>query len=221
MLLRTLERRRGRLRRIGGTKRYGRPALPARLMAGMAALLLAACGHAPDRGAHRDDASQCVAPDSAECAAARERFQVVRYPTFRVDQLVVAASRALGDLNFEAERDDRNHRVSGEYVAAAPVHKGQFDELFRKNLKQYGAAPLMTAQVEITPLAQQDTGAEVRLRLFAPQDGAAPQPVDSVAPYQVFFSQLGAELGAPAAPPPPQDNPRERRRQAVPSISGV
>lgn len=213
MLLRTLERRRGLLRRIGGTARYGWPVL-------VAGLLLPGCSHTPERGAHRDDASQCVAPDSAECAAARERFQVVRYPTFRADQLVVAASRALGDLNFEAERDDRNHRVSGEYVGSAPVHKGQFDELFRKNLKQYGAAPL-TAQVEITPLPQQDTGAEVRLRLFAPQDGAAPQPVDSVAPYQVFFSQLGAELGAPVAPPPPQDNPRERRRQAVPSISGV
>ena len=211
--MRTLEHTLGPRRRLGSTARYGLSLLAA-------ALLQPACSYTPDRGVHRDDTRQCIAPDSAECAAAREHFQVVRYPNFTADQLVAASSRALGDLDFETERDDRNRRVSGDYVASAPVHKGQLDEVFRNNLKQYKAAPL-TAKVEITPLPQQDIGAEVRLRLYTPQDGAEPQLVDSVALYQVFFSQLGVELGAPPAPLPQEDGPKDRRKAVVPSISGV
>ena len=180
-------------------------------------LLLAAC--TPDRGVRRDDVLQCIDPASAECSAARERFQVVRYPTMSADQLVAASSRALGDLNFEADRDDAQGRVSGDYIASAPTHEKQLDLVFKRNLKSYGAAPI-TAQVQILRLPGQDTGADVRLRLYAATDGAAPSLIDSVALYQIFFSQLGFELGAPAAPPP-EDKPQDRRHPVVPSISGV
>jgi hypothetical protein len=185
------------------------------VLAGM--LLLCAC--TPDRGVRRDDVRQCMAPDSAECAAARERFQVVRYPTMSADQLVAASSRALGDLNFEADRDDAQGRVSGSYIASAPTHEKQLDLVFKRNLKSYGAAQI-SAQVQILRLPDQDTGADVRLRLYAAIDGAAPSLIDSVALYQIFFSQLGFELGAPAAPPP-EDKPQDRRRPVVPSISGI
>ncbi len=180
-------------------------------------LLLAAC--TPDRGVRREEVQACVDKDSPQCAAAREQFQSVRYPTMGGDRLVAAASRALGDLNFEPTRDDAAGKVSGDYIAAAPTHKNQLDELFKKNLKNYAPAPL-TAQVEILPLAGKDVGAEVRLRLYIAVDGAAPELIDSVAPYQIFFSQLGVELGAPP-PPPPEDKPKDRRQQIKPSISGV
>ncbi len=180
-------------------------------------LLLAGC--TPDRGVRRDEVLQCIAKDSPECVAAREQFQVVRYPTMTADQLVAASSRALGDLNFEADRDDAQGRVSGDYIASAPTHDKQLDQVFKKNLKNYGPAPI-TAQVQILPLPNQGTGADVRLRLYAALDGAAPSLIDSVALYQIFFSQLGVELGAPPAPLP-EDKPRDRRRSVVPSISGV
>ena len=60
----------------------------------------------------------------------------------------------------------------------------------------------------------------VRLRLYAAAPGAAPQLIDSVAPYQIFFSQLGAELGEPVALPK-EDNLPGRPRPISPSISGV
>ena len=181
------------------------------------ALLLAAC--TPDRGVRRDEVPDCIDKASAQCAAAREHFQVVRYPTMSADRLVAAASRALGDLNFESNRDDAQGRVSGDYIAAAPTHEKQRDDLFKKSLKGYATAAV-TAQVEILPLPSQDTGANVRLRLYAAVDGAAPALIDSVALYQIFFSQLGAELGEPMAPVP-EAQPRDRPRPLVPSISGV
>jgi len=189
------------------------PGLP--VLAGI--LLLCAC--TPDRGVRRDDVWQCIDRNSADCAAARERFQVVRYPTMSADQLVAASSRALGDLNFESNRDDAQGRVSGDYIASAPTHEKQLDLVFKRNLKSYAAASI-SAQVQILRLPDQDTGADVRLQLYAVVDGAPPSLIDSVALYQIFFSQLGFELGAPAAPPP-EDKPQDRRRPVVPSISGV
>ncbi len=185
------------------------------LLAG--ALTLSAC--TPDRGVRRDEVQACIDKGSSQCAAAREQFQSVRYPTMSTSRLVAAASRALGDLDFEPTRDDAQNKVSGEYIATAPTHKNQLDELFRKNLKNYAPAPL-TAQVDMLPLPGQDVGADVRLRLYTTVDGAAPALIDSVAPYQIFFSQLGVELGAPP-PPPPEDKPKDRRQQIKPSISGV
>ena len=58
---------------------------------------------------------------SAQCAAAREHFQVVRYPTMSADRLVAAASRALGDLNFESNRDDAQATLLQEGADAAQV----------------------------------------------------------------------------------------------------
>lgn len=180
--------------------------------------LLAAC--TPDRGVRRDEVRACIDKESPECAAARAQFQSVRYPTLSAGRLVAAGSRALGDLNFEPTRDDAGNKVSGEYIASAPVHKNQLDELFRKNLKNYGAAPL-AAQVDILPLPGKDVGADVRLRLYTVAgEGVPPELIDSVAPYQIFFSQLGVELGAPP-PPPPEDKPKDRRHPVAPSISGV
>lgn len=198
------------------TFNVARLALGLPLLAGV--LALAAC-ITPDRGVRRDEVQACIDKASPQCAAAREQFQSVRYPTMSAGHLVAAASRALGDLDFEPTRDDAQNKVSGEYIASAPTHKNQLDELFRKNLKIYGPAPL-TAQVEILPLAGQEVGADVRLRLYTAADGAAPTLIDSVAPYQIFFSQLGVELGAPP-PPPPEDKPKDRRQQIKPSISGV
>ncbi|WP_029921653.1 hypothetical protein [Nevskia soli] len=180
--------------------------------------LLAAC--TPDRGVRRDEVRACIDKESPACAAARVQFQSVRYPTLSADRLVAAGSRALGDLNFEPTRDDAGNKVSGEYIASAPVHKNQLDELFRKNLKNYGTASL-TAQVDILPLPGKDVGADVRLRLYTVAgEGMSPELIDSVAPYQIFFSQLGVELGAPP-PPPPEDKPKDRRHPVAPSISGV
>ncbi|MBV8087556.1 MAG: hypothetical protein JO247_22330, partial [Chloroflexi bacterium] len=46
------------------------------------------------------------------------------------------------------------------------------------------------------------------------------QPVDSVGPYQIFFRQLGIELGATPEPLPDEEQQRPKPR-TVPSISGV
>jgi hypothetical protein len=145
---------------------------------------------------------------------------VVRYPGEPAAHLVAAASRALGDLNFETTRDDERRIVSGDYIDSAPTHSKLLDDLFKKTLKDYQPAAL-SARVEVLPPPDQQTGAEVRLRLYyARPDAASPQPIDSVAPYQIFFNQLGIELGEAVAPPPPVE-PRERPRPLSPSISGV
>jgi len=180
----------------------------------LATLVLASC--VPRSGVRQDDLWQCAKPDSPDCAAAREQLQRVRYP-LTADHLVAASNRALGDLNFETRRDDARRTVSGDYFATAPTHPKQLDDLFRQTLKSYAAATV-TAQVEV--LVDTDGAAAVRLRLYAAAAGAAPRLIDNVAPYQIFFSQLGAELGTPAAPPK-EDNPRDRPRPISPSISGV
>jgi hypothetical protein len=161
-------------------------------------LLLASC--TPRRGLRQDEVWECTDKASPECAAAREHFQLVRYLAFPPAHLVAASARALGDLNFDTNRDDDKGKVSGVFIASAPTHSGQLDGLLRKNLKSYVPAAV-SAEVEILPLPDQDIGADVRLRLYFAAAGAAAQPIDSVAPYQIFFSQLGRELGAAPAPP--------------------
>ncbi len=159
-----------------------------------AALLLGCNGQ---RALRSDQVEACTDPASAVCAAARDSFQLVRYPTFDAAHLVAVSNRALGDLDFETRRDDAQRKVAGDYIASAPVHSKQLDDQFRRTLKRYGQAAI-SAVVEVTPLAGRETGADVRLRIYAAVPGAeAPQPIDSVAPYQLFFSQLGFELGAP------------------------
>lgn len=193
------------------------------LLLGLSAAL-AACTTPEQRNDLRGQVRECADPDSAACAEARDGFQLVRYPTMSVDRLVAASSRALGDLNFEPERDDAQRQVSGHYIASAPVHDKQLDQLFRKTVKAYvpgqEALPL-TAQVEVTALADHDTGGSVRLRLFLATEGGAPRQVDSVAPYQIFFRQLGVELGATPVPVEEDEDKRKQRRPMAPSISGV
>lgn len=189
--------------------------MPLRNSTLLAAVLLSAC--AADGGAPRADVRECADADSPACAEAREGFQLVRYPTMTPDRLVAAASRALGDLNFETSRDDANGKVSGSYVAAAPVHAKQLDELFRKTLKnQLAEGAELTAQAEVQALANATTGGSVRLRLY--RGGA---PIDSVGPYQVFFRQLGVELGAAPTPVEDDADKKVRKPQLAPSISGV
>jgi hypothetical protein len=189
----------------------------------IAVLLLAACS--TSGGGPRGVVGECAAdPSSAACAAAREGFQTVRYPTLQADRLVAAASRALGDLNFEPQRDDARRQISGRYIAGAPVHDKQLDQLFRQTLKAYAPGQDLdglSAEVSVLPLAGSDTGANVRLQLFLAGNDGAPHPVDAVGPYQIFFSQLGAELGAPPAPPPDDSPNKRQKRPVVPSISGV
>ncbi|HZR34428.1 MAG TPA: hypothetical protein VFA75_03555 [Nevskia sp.] len=198
--------------------------LPGRVLLLCLALLPAACSTPGPRNDVRGEVRECADPGSPACAAAREGFQLVRYPTMGSDRLVAAASRALGDLNFEAERDDARRHVDGSYVAAAPVHDKQLDELFRKTLKGYAPdrdLSALSAQVDVLPIPDRDVGGNVRLQLFlAGADGTA-QPVDSVGPYQIFFRQLGIELGAPAAPVEEDSDRKKRKPQLAPSISGV
>jgi hypothetical protein len=192
----------------------------ARLCALLPALLLAAC--AGSGGLH-GAVEECVADaTSAACAAVRDGFQLVRYPTQPADRLVAAASRALGDLDFEPERDDAARKVGGRYIAVAPVHDKQLDQLFRKTLKAYAPdrdLAALSAQVGVEPLG--DAGATVRLQLFLPGTDGAPQPVDTVGPYQIFFSQLGVELGAAPAPLPDDTRKPREKRPMAPSIGGV
>jgi hypothetical protein len=193
----------------------------ARRAAPLLALLLAACG---SRGGMHGVVYECADPASAACAAAREGFQVVRYTSLPPDRLIGAASRALGDLDFEPERDDAGRKVSGRYVASAPVHDKQLDQLFRQTLKAYAPGQdlaALRAEVSAQPLAGGDSGATLRLQLFLPGADGAPRPVDAVGPYQIFFSQLGTELGAPPAPPPEEPGTRHERRPLAPAISGV
>jgi hypothetical protein len=186
------------------------------------ALLLAACSSS---GGLHGVVGECLdAPGSAACAAARDGFQLVRYPALPADRLVAAASRALGDLDFEPERDDAQRRVGGRYIATAPVHDRQLDQLFRKTLKAYAPdqdLAALRAEVSVQPIAGSDTGATLRLQLFLPGADGAPLPVDAVGPYQIFFSQLGGELGAPLAPLPGDGDRKHEKRPLAPSISGV
>lgn len=194
----------------------------ARRAAPLLALLLAGCS---SHGGVHGVVYECQDdPASAACATAREGFQVVRYTTLPTDRLVGAASRALGDLDFEPERDDAGRKVSGSYIATAPVHDKQLDELFRKTLKAYAPGQdlaALRAEVSAQPLAGSDSGASLRLQLFLPGADGAPRPVDAVGPYQIFFSQLGVELGAPPAPPPEEPGKRREKRTLSPSLSGV
>lgn len=196
-----------------------------RLRAGLCGglvVLLSAC--AADHGALRGDVPECAEPDSAACATAREGLQQVRYPTMTVDRLVAAASRALGDLNFETSRDDARAQVGGSYVASAPVHPRQLDELFRSTLKHFAPsleALGLTAQAEVQGLPGSDVGGIVRLRLYRAGDNGAALLIDSVAPYQVFFRQLGVELGAAPTPVEDDSDRKKHKPQVAPSISGV
>lgn len=188
------------------------------------AAAVAACTTPEQRNDLRGQVRECADPDSAACAEAREGFQRVRYPTMPPDRLLAAASRALGDLNFEADRDDARRKVSGSYVPGAPVHDKQLDQLFRKTVKAYASgqeAPPLGAEVEVTALPDSDVGGSVRLRLFLAAAGGAPQPVDSVAPYQIFFRQLGVELGAAPAPVEDDSESKKHKPRLVPTISGV
>ncbi|MDR3414935.1 MAG: hypothetical protein P4L83_02010 [Nevskia sp.] len=173
------------------------------------AAVLAACTAARPR---TGEVAACADQGSPACAAARDGFQRVHYTNIQPGRLVVASSRALGDLNFEVgERDDAGGRVEADYVAAAPVHEKQLDEKFKEAMHPYAGARVAAA-VTVTP---GEAGAEVRLRLTAvPADGAAPRPIDSVTPYQLFFSQLGFELGLNAATVP--EPKEERHRVNVP-----
>jgi len=185
---------------------------------------VAACTTPEQRNELRGEVRECADKDAPACAAARDGFQRVRYPTMGADRLVAAASRALGDLNFEADRDDAQRRVSGAYVAAAPVHDKQLDELFSKTLKRYAPGQdlaALSARVEVTPIPGSDTGGNVRLQLFLAGAGGTAQPVDSVGPYQIFFRQLGIELGAAPAPLDDDSNKKTRKPPMAPSISGV
>jgi hypothetical protein len=151
-----------------------------------------------ERGLRHGEVWECANKASPDCAAARERFQVVRYLTFSSDHLVAASATALGDLNFDTRRDDAQGKVSGDFIATAPTHSGQFDELMKNTLKTYAPAAV-SAQVDVSPLPNRDTGADVRLRLYFAVAGSTPQLIDNVAPYQLFFRQLGSELGNPPA----------------------
>lgn len=183
-------------------------------------LLLTACSSG---GGLRGVVGECAGdPSSAACAAAREGFQTVRYPSLPAERLVAAASRALGDLDFEPQRDDARREVSGSYIAGAPVHDKQLDQLFRQTLKAYAPGRDLgglSAQVGVLPLPE--GGASLRLQLFLAAGDGTPQPVDVVGPYQIFFSQLGAELGAAPVPPPDDGQKKREKRPLVPSISGV
>jgi len=112
-----------------------------------------------------------------------------------------------------------------DQVAAPPDDfDKQLDELFRKTLKAYAPGQdlaALRAEVSAQPLAGSDSGASLRLQLFLPGADGAPRPVDAVGPYQIFFSQLGVELGAPPAPPPEEPGKRREKRTLAPGISGV
>ena len=195
-----------------------------RLLLPLAAVLLAACATPADRLRHVEVAA-CADKEAAGCEAARAGFQRLSYDSLDADKLTVAAARALGDLNFEVERDDARHQAAGAYVDSAPVHDKQLDSLFRGTLKPYQPA-VISARVEVLPLAGRDSGGEVRLRLFAAADsGGQPAPVDSVGPYQVFFRQLGQELGLPDVDTAVDDAGKKRERQRPraisPSIGGL
>ena len=206
---------------MSGTPPYSSPA---RRLSLCLLALLAACATPEQRNDLRGEVRACADKDAPACAAAREGFQLVRYPTMGPDRLVVAASRALGDLNFEAERDDAQRRVSGTYVAGAPVHPRQLDELFLQTLRRYAPGQDLAglgARVEVLPIAGSDTGGNVRLQLFLAGEGGAAMPVDSIGPYQIFFRQLGIELGAAPAPLDDDADQKKRKPQMAPSISGV
>ena len=188
------------------------------------AAALAACTTPEQRNELRGQVRECADPDAPGCAEAREGFQLVRYPTMPVDRLVAAASRALGDLNFETERDDVQRKVSGSYIAGAPVHDKQLDQLFHMTVKAYlpgQDAPSLSALVEVLALPDREVGGSVRLRLFLAGQGGAALPLDSVAPYQVFFRQLGVELGAPPTPIEDEGDKKRHKPPMAPSISGV
>ena len=190
----------------------------------LSAAALAACTTPEQRNDLRGQVRACADPDAPACAEAREGFQLVRYPTMGTDRLVAAASRALGDLNFETERDDAQRKVTGSYIAGAPVHDKQLDQLFHKTVKAYVPSqdmPALSAQVEVSALPDRDTGGSVRLRLFLAGAGGAALPLDSVGPYQIFFSQLGIELGATPVPLDDDGDKKKHRQQMAPSISGV
>ncbi len=202
----------------------GNRRLPGRALLLCLALLPAACATPEQRNELRGEVRECADKDAPACAAAREGFQLVRYPTMGPDRLVAAASRALGDLNFEAERDDAQRRVSGSYIVSAPVHDKQLDELFRQTLKRYAPGQdlsALSARVDVQPIAGGDVGGNVRLQLFLTGEGGAAQPVDSVAPYQIFFRQLGIELGATPLPLDDDSDRKKHKPQMAPSISGV
>ena len=118
-----------------------------RLLLPLAAVLLAACATPADRLRHVEVAA-CADKEAAGCEAARAGFQRLSYDSLDADKLTVAAARALGDLNFEVERDDARHQAAGAYVDSAPVHDKQLDSLFRGTLKPYQPA-VISARVEV------------------------------------------------------------------------
>jgi len=206
---------------LSGTQRCSRPIWRLSLCA---LALLSACATPEQRNELRGEVRECADKDAPACAAAREGFQLVRYPTMGAGRLVVAASRALGDLDFEPDRDDAQRRVGGAYVASAPVHPKQLDELFRQTLKRYAPDQDLAglgARVDVVPIPGSEVGATVRLQLFLAGEGGVAVPVDSVAPYQIFFRQLGLELGATPAPLDDDSDRKKRKPQMAPSISGV
>lgn len=165
----------------------------------------AVCAAACTATGLKPDIPECALPQSAECEGALERIQVLRYEGVSREQLVAAASRAAGDLNFDlVRRDDTTGLVQAKYIGSAPTHKDQLDSRFHAALGPAAAQPVQ-AQITIGPAAAAGS-TPVRLRLIAPgaatDSGSPAMPVDRVAPYQLFFEQLSLELDGRSVPTP-------------------